>query len=404
VRAPARRVTANASVHGLFVTFGLVIAAFFPFLALYLHDRGLSKSQIGLLISVMALARAVANPVWGHLADTVIGRLTALRVGTALTIVTALLLNRVDGLFVIAVLFAIQSAGMIATGPNLDAIALVHLGDERMADYGHVRSWESLSYAAGCLLFGAILQSAGTSWAMPLYAAASAAVLVWSLTLDRDRPVRLEGHGRLGSVGAVFRAAPRFAGFLVAVLLVWIGFNAAWNFIALKIQQGGGGPFLVGVGTALGGLVEVLVMRASPRLQRRLGLRHLYAAGCATYAVGFLLWGLVEDPTIVSVLTVLEGAGFSLLFTTAIVIVGRMLPSTLYSTGNAMGAMVGFGLGPIVGAGIGGLVYDSVGAVALYVGASCLALAGAVVAWFVLDLPALARTGERAPSRGPLGG
>jgi PPP family 3-phenylpropionic acid transporter len=391
-----RRVTANASVHGLFVAFGLVIAAFFPFLALYLHDRGLSKSQIGLLISVMALARVVANPIWGHLADTVIGRLTALRIGTALTIVTALVLNRVDGFTVIAVLFAIQSVGMIATGPNLDAIALVHLGDERMSDYGHVRSWESLSYAAGCLLFGAILESAGTSWAMPLYAAASSAVLLWSLTLHRDRPIGHERHGRLGSVGAVFRAAPRFAGFLVAVLLVWIGFNAAWNFIALKIQQGGGGPLLVGVGTALGGLVEVLVMRASPRLQRRLGLRHLYAAGCATYAVGFLLWGLVEDPTIVSVLTVLEGVGFSLLFTTAIVIVGRMLPSTLYSTGNAIGAMVGFGIGPIVGAGIGGLVYDAVGAVALYVGASSLALAGAVVAWFVLDVPALARPSAAA--------
>ena len=64
----------------------------------------------------------------------------------------------------------------------------------------------------------------------------------WSGTLRRDRPVKLEGgHGRLGAVGAVFRAAPRFWGFLVAVLLVWTGFNAAWSFLALKIEQGGGG-------------------------------------------------------------------------------------------------------------------------------------------------------------------
>jgi PPP family 3-phenylpropionic acid transporter len=386
------RVAPNASVHGLFVAFGLVIAAFFPFLALYLDDRGLSKSQIGVLISVMALARALANPFWGHLSDTTIGRLTALRIGTAITIVTALVLNRVDGFAAIAVLFAVQSVGMIATGPNLDAIALVHLGEERMSDYGHVRSWESLSYAAGCLTFGAVLEVGGARWAMPLYAAASIGVLSWSWTLRRDRPVKLEaGHGRLGSVGAVFRAAPRFWGFLVAVLLVWTGFNAAWSFLALKIEQGGGGPFLVGVGTALGGLVEVLVMRSSARLQRRIGLRHLYMAGCLTYAIGFLLWGIVDDPTIVSVLTVFEGAGFSLLFTTAVVIVGRLLPSNLYSTGNAIGAMVGFGIGPILGAGVGGFVYDAVGATALYAGASGLAVAGAVAAWFALDVPALRR-------------
>lgn len=393
------RVAPNASVHGLFVAFGLVIAAFFPFLALYLDDRGLSKSQIGLLISVMALARALANPVWGHLSDTTIGRLTALRIGTAITIVTALGLNGVDGFAAITALFFVQSIGMIATGPNLDAIALVHLGSERMSDYGHIRSWESLSYAAGCLAFGAVLEAAGARWAMPLYAAASVGVFAWSWTLRRDRPVRLEeGHGRLGSVGAVFRAAPRFWGFLVAVLLVWTGFNAAWNFLALKIEQGGGGPFLVGVGTALGGLVEVLVMRSSPRLQRRIGLRHLYMAGCLTYAVGFLLWGVIDDPTIVSVLTVLEGVGFSLLFTTAVVIVGRLLPSNLYSTGNAIGAMVGFGIGPILGAGLGGLVYDAVGATALYLGASALAVAGAAAAWVALDVPALRHLAGAAAS------
>jgi predicted MFS family arabinose efflux permease len=53
--------------------------------------------------------------------------------------------------------------------------------------------------------------------------------------------------------------------------------------------------------------------------------------------------------------------------------------------------MVGFGLGPILGAGIGGFVYESAGPVALYSGASALALSGAVVAWFALRTPELDR-------------
>ena len=69
------------AVQGLFLSFGLVVAAFFPFFALYLVDRGLSKSQIGGVLAVMAVGRVVANPVWGHVADAVIGRLTALRLG-----------------------------------------------------------------------------------------------------------------------------------------------------------------------------------------------------------------------------------------------------------------------------------------------------------------------------------
>jgi MFS family permease len=85
-----------------------------------------------------------------------------------------------------------------------------------------------------------------------------------------------------------------------------------------------------------------------------------------------------------------------LLFTSTVVIVGRMLPDTLYSTGNSLAATVGFGFGPILGAGLGGLVYEGLGPVVLYSGASALCVAGAIVAWFTLGLPALEH-GEPVP-------
>jgi PPP family 3-phenylpropionic acid transporter len=386
----SRNVRPAVAIQGMFVTFGLVVAAFFPFFALYLDGRGLTKGQIGLVLSVMALSRVIANPAWGHVADTTIGRLAALRIGAAGTALTALLLNGVDGLVAIAAVACVNAVFFASTGPNIDAIALVHLGDERMTDYGRIRGWESLSFAAACFAYGAVLEAAGVRWAMPFFAAACLVVLAWSGTLLRDRPgPTTTRHGRLGSVGAVFRAAPRFWGFLVAVLLVWTGFNAAWNYFSLRIEDAGGGPLLVGIGTALGGLVEVGVMRSTTRLQRRFGLRRVYPMGCLVYGTGFLLWGLVDDPMILSILTFLEGIGFSLLFTSTVVIVGRMLPDSLYSTGNSLAITVGFGFGPIIGAGLGGFVYESLGPVVLYAGASTLCVCAAVVAWFALHLPVL---------------
>ena len=383
-------ITAPATaVQGLFIVVGFVIAAFFPFLAIYLKGRQLDETQIGFVIASMAVARLIFLPLWGHLADTRLGRLTVLQVGTVGAALAGLAMNRVSGMFGIAAAMFILSIFMVSVGPNVDAIALVHLGEDNMSDYGRIRGWESLSYAAGCLVFGAILQAAGVTWAMPIYAVSSVLVLAWSLTLKRDRPEDVPEHGRLGAVGAVFKEAPRFWGFLVAVLIMWTGFNAAWNFLSIKIESGGGGPFLVGVGTAMGGLVEVGVMRWSSRLHRRLGLRSVYAIGCVVYAVGFLLWGLIANATIVAMLTVFEGAGFALLFTTSVVVVGRLLPESLYSSGNSITGMVGFGIGPIVGAGIGGYVYQHAGATTLYVGASALALLGGVVAWFALSTPEL---------------
>lgn len=382
----------RAKIQGLFLFFGFAIAAFFPFLALYLEEfHGLDASQIGLVIAISALARMVANPLWGHYADTKLGRLIVLQICLIGSAAAALLLNVQWAVPAVILAAAVHSVFLVGQGSNIDAIVLVHLGDEHMSDYGRIRGWESLTYATGCLCFGAILQVFGMGWAMPIYAVAVLLVFAWSTQIARDRPTALEDHGRLGAVGAVFREAPRFWGFLVAVLLVWTGFNAAWNFISLRIADEGGGALLVGIGTALGGLIELPTMRGSSRLQERWGLRKVYMLGCGVYAIGFLLWGAVSDPVLLSALTMLEGVAFSLLFTTSVVVVGRLVPKHLYSTGNAISATAGFGIGPIVGAGLGGFVYQHLGPGVLYASASALALAAGVVAWFALHIPALDR-------------
>jgi len=390
--APAAGVRPAVAVQMLFVLFGVLIAALFPFLSLFLDGKGLTAGQIGVVIAGMALARMLLSPMWGHLADTTIGRRAALQIGALGGAAAALALfavHRYAGIVVAA--FAL--AGLTATmGPNVDAIALEYLGDARMNEYGRIRGWESLSYAGTCFVVGFVLQQVGVRWSMPIFAAGSLAVFVWSaLAITADRPAHKAEHGRLGAVGAVFREAPRYWVFLLASLFVWTGFNAAWNFIGLRIERAGGGALLIGVGAMLGGLVELPVMRSSSRLSGRYGLRPVYVAGCVVYAAGFLLWGLVEDPTVLSALTIFEGVGFSLLFTTTVVVIGRMLPSTLYSTGQSLSLTVGFGIAPIVGAGLGGAVFDRLGPAALYVGASALALVGGAVAWGALSAPTLSR-------------
>jgi PPP family 3-phenylpropionic acid transporter len=397
MRRPA--VAEATQVRGLFLLFGVAIAAFFPFLSLYLREyHGLDETEIGLVLLVVGVARTVGNPLWGHQADTRIGRLTALQLSVVGAGIAAIWLNLADGLTVVCVAAAVHAFFMVAHGSNVDAIALVHLGEDRMHEYGRIRGWESVTYAAGCLAIGGLLQAFGTGWAMPVYAVTMLLILGWSTTVPRDHGQPLEQRGRLGSVGAVFHEAPRFWLFLIALFLVWTGFNAAWNFISLRIDDAGGGPLLIGIGTALGGLMEVPMMRSSSRLQSRFGLRRVYIAGCLIYAGGFALWGAVNDATILSFLTLFEGVAFSLLFTTGVVVVGRLLPPHLYSTGSAVSAMVGFGLGPIVGGVAGGFVYQHVGAVYTYAGASVLALAGAVVAWFALSTPSLREPSPAEPA------
>ena len=82
-RSSAAAISPATAVIGLFLTFGLIVASFFPFLSVYFAGRGFDPSEIGLLLSAMALVRIVAMPVWGHVADTRIGKPLGLATGGA---------------------------------------------------------------------------------------------------------------------------------------------------------------------------------------------------------------------------------------------------------------------------------------------------------------------------------
>ncbi len=161
--------------------------------------------------------------------------------------------------------------------------------------------------------------------------------------------------------------------YLASMLLVWVAFSAAWNFIALRIEDQGGNPLLVGLGLALGGAAEVPMMLLSSPAMRRFGIRAVYVYGACVYGLGFLIWGLVSSPVLISLASVFEGLGVGFLFTSGVVIVGKLLPRSLYSSGQALAGTVAFGIAPIIGGQLGGFMYGTFGSVTLYVVASALA-------------------------------
>jgi MFS transporter, PPP family, 3-phenylpropionic acid transporter len=397
VRLPSPRPSTSICV--LFVLVGVALAAFFPFLALVLRAHGLDPGEIGVAIGAMAVARVLANPLWGHAADTWTGRKRAMQLSGCASAAAALgLFATGDGALAVIIAsaaVAAASGSFVSTG---DALALGHLGEERVGEYGRLRGWMSFGYAVANVGLGFLLQAFGPNWALVVYAISSLMVVIWLVVVPTDSPQHERG-ARFGSVGTVFRASERFPVYLLGWLVIGVAFTAAWSFLALRIESRGGGPLLVGLGAAFGGAIEVPTFRLASRVIERRGLRATFALGCGVYAVGFLLWGLVSDPVVLSLLFPFEGAGFALLFASGVPIVGRLVPPGLHATGQSISGMTWMGLAPIVGGPVGGWVYGALGPVALYAGASALCLVGAGAVWRTLSDPAF--TAEAASARAP---
>ena len=367
-------------IRALFCLLGAAESAFVPFVPLLLRDRGLDPQALGAALALMSAVGFASGPLWGYLADSVIGRERTLALCLVGTVGGAVLLT-----------FAHSEAALTLTGsvawffrsPNMalaDALALDRLGPRRRDAYGSVRLWMSAAFAVGAIASGAVIEAFGIGVMAPLYAAATAltALLVMFVFRGRwPRPVKVPGATR--SMGLVI-ASPAFMLFLVAVFLSFAPYSAAYNFAAVRIAALGGGAVFVGLAAGLQAAAEVPSMVATTRLARRLRPAHIFAAGAAFSVIVYAVWAVVANPAALAAMRIVAGVGFGLTSVAMVVIVDELVPASLRATGQAAAKAVSMGFAPVVGLFGGGLVYGYLGAPALFVAAGLLTVLAAVAA------------------------
>ena len=366
----------------LFCLIGLAESAIVPFLPLLLRDRGLHVQAIGAVLALTAAVGFAAGPIWGYLADSLLGRERTLAVCLAATAVASVGLGLSHG---IALLAVVGSALWLVRSPVMalaDALALDRLGSERRDAYGTVRLWMSASFAVGAISWGIALTLTTIDVAAYGYAALTAvnAALVALVFRGRwPRPLRLssERGGGVGSIGS----APTVVLFLVALFLIFAPYAGTYNFVAVRIAALGGGAVFIGLAAGLQAAAEVPSMIASSRYARRLRPAHIFAAGAAFYLVVYAIWSVVDVPAVLAATRILAGLAFGLTSVGAVVIADELVPERLRATGQASSKAVTAGLAPVAGSLGGGLVYGAFGAAAMFVVAAVLTAASAAVAW-----------------------
>ena len=373
------------SLRTLFLIAGAGGSAFVPFFALLLRDRGLTPQSIGLVFAVTSLVGAVAAPLWSHLADTRLGAARVLVVSSVATGVFALVLAVSGSAFWAILVVAVVMTMCSAPGaPLADGLAVAYLGEERIGEYGRIRLWESLGWGVAVIVFGALYEVVGLAPVLPLYAAGAVGFGLWTLRLPPGAPAPVRSESRFGALGDVFRASPHLAPFVIGMVIVSVGAYAALAFVSLQIVGIGGGPFLVGVAAGLAALIEIPVMHWSGGLGRRYGLRSVFVTGALAYGLVFLCWAFLHSPLALALVATGDGVAFALTYVGVVVIVGRLVPQSLQSTGQTVTQTFGWGIGATIGPSLGGFVFGRVGAPALFAGAAALCLGGALWVWFVL--------------------
>ena len=394
----------------LYFVIGLMQAAYLPFAGIVLRDRGLSFEAIGLIGALNSIVALAAGPIWGHLGDAVLGRSAAFRLAVISAGIGVVLfaIGPYAGLPG-AALAAFAGAGLV---PLLDSIGMEQLARVG-GQWGPLRAITSFSYAAMCILSGALVASGGAIMIAPLYAITALVLILGTVGLHTAPAL---GHGarhaqseaeaeverseiagpnaeiavagdwrdRFGTMTLAFQQSPKLFSFLALSLIANIGAGIFYSYGSFRIQEVGGSAAAVAFGGSVSAAVEIPFFLAGGIIATRLGLRSLFSFGLVAMGVCSVAYAFIDSPYWLAIARSLVGVGFACTLLASVLNVREIVPLALQATGQALYQSVSYGLAVAIAALVGGILYGELGAAPLFLLSAVILFGSIPFAWRVL--------------------
>jgi MFS transporter, PPP family, 3-phenylpropionic acid transporter len=341
-----------------------------PFLPAYLGDRGLTPSQIALVIGLGTVVRLASGPLGGRLADRRRAWRGTLSVCAAGAGLTALAYLSARGFEPILLVGLIQSALLAPIVPIADAVTLsasLSTAGKRF-EYGWVRGGGSAAFIVGSLAAGQAAASSGLAAAIWLN--------FFLLTLAAVAAVSVPNI----SVEAVYFPAERARGVLLLLrvrafrLLLLVGALVLGShalhdtFAVIRWRDAGISMATASVLWSESVAAEVVVfLFVGPSLLRRLGPANaaMLAAGAAV--VRWSVLGATAQIFALALVEPLHGLTFALFHLAAMRLIGTTIPHHLAATAQALYGTVAVGISTALLTVVSGPLYASLRGAAFWV-------------------------------------
>jgi MFS family permease len=374
---------------------GAGLGVFFPFLSVILRERGFDDGSIGFTIAVGAVAFTIAVPLWGHLADVLLGRTRALAASAVGAAFTVLLINAPVPALIVAACVVGYYFFESAWQPLADALTVNAVADQSR-DYARIRLLASFSFAAVSIAAGQLFNQTGYAPAPFLFAVCAGVVAAAALLAPDVERADLAAQAApeapregprtwsFGSTGVALQVAPRLALVLVGVALVHFGIIGGFTFLPLRIESLGGSAGDVALLAGLSAAAEIPAMLLAGRVATRIGLRGMFVGSALLYAACLASWTVLDTPALLIATRLVTGVSFAGLVVSVVLTIGALLPPTLQGTGQALYQTIGFGVAAIGANAIGGVIYGSLGHAPFFGLGAILAVLAAAVGWIAV--------------------
>lgn len=353
----------------------LTVGLYQPFWPVWLASRGLGPVEIGFLIGIGQLTRAVTSPIVAHFIDRRGDRrrpLIALSVLTMVSFGAYYFCSHIWQYMLVAILVG-STWGLIM--PLGDSMALVHAREGRF-QYGRIRLWGSVSFILATLMGGQVLEiwpEDAVYWVLM----AMFAFVVGSCLILPD--TRVPPSGRRFSAAIKLFIHPVFLLAILASAMLQASHSVYYIFGAIHWRGAGIDDRLIGVLWSVGVVAEILLFAVGARMSDKLGPFGLMFLAVAAGVIRWPLLALTNNFAILFFIQILHGITFGAAHLGAMAFLSRAVPASLSATAQSLhGALAMSALSALISP-LSGNLYGSFGANAFFFMAA-LSVAGGLLA------------------------
>ena len=292
----------------LFVCLFASLGVINPFFPIYLQGLGLSGVTMSVFFAIGPLMQAGVPLAWGWYADRSGGPIRVVRVVAFGAFLFMLALVGVQSVPALLALYALHLLFAVALPGMADAIAVN--GSRRGDDYGRIRAWGSISFAAASALVGPLLAHRNVAGADRLIPAIQAVLLgaTFLATLRLEAGPQQAGARRVD--WAILLRDRRLHLLFVSALIHAICSAPYRGFLSVLLRDRGISLTVVGEVFTLGVVAETVALWQFERFRRRFSLRHLLALAFAFASLRSLLTASAGSALVIAALQLLHAFTF----------------------------------------------------------------------------------------------
>jgi PPP family 3-phenylpropionic acid transporter len=315
-----------------------------PFLPLWLKAKGLSESEIALVVALMVAIRIVAIPLGTFIADATGRRRSIIILSAFGTFAAYVALHFMTG-FVAILFLALLAAALLSPIMPLAEVLAIEGSTHYGIDYGRIRLWASLSFLMGSLIAGALLEVVPVQFVILLIAAAQGLGALVTLVLPPDQAIKKAPPRPIGRVAsmAVFTSGA-FVIFMAAASIGQASHGLLYAFGSVYFDSLGYSKLTIGELWAIGVITEILMFAFSNRFYKILGAVNLIMLGTFCGAVRWFVIGLEPPLAILFVVQMLHAGSFGLTHLGTMHFIHENVSENLRNTAQGLYAVLSGGI------------------------------------------------------------